>query len=193
MGLLHHAEHPPKILLNSFYYVVGDGVLRFFLTGDDHFDALTFNTTTGGKFGPELLPQSVASDASDADLTAYERHGGKLILLHGTTDVTIPTGATAEYYRMLTAKMGQAAVDEFVRFYVIPGYGHGEGAFNAGFDALGVLDAWVGSGSAPQGLVAVDNNRRDKPRMRPMCRYPEWPRYQGGDPDAAASFRCVRD
>ena len=30
MGLLHHAEHPPKILLNSFYYVVGDQVLRFF-------------------------------------------------------------------------------------------------------------------------------------------------------------------
>ncbi len=38
MGLLHHPEHPPKIILNSFYYVVGDQVLRFFLTGDKYFD-----------------------------------------------------------------------------------------------------------------------------------------------------------
>ena len=48
MGLLHHAEHPPRILLNSFYYVVGDQVLRFFVTGDPHYDALTFDTVTGG-------------------------------------------------------------------------------------------------------------------------------------------------
>jgi hypothetical protein len=26
---------------------------------------------------------------------------------------------------------------------------------------------------------------------RPMCRYPEWPRYIGGPPKDAASFSCV--
>lgn len=56
MGLLHHAERRPKIFLNSFYYVIGDQVLRFFLTGDDRFNALTFDTTTGGRFGAELPP-----------------------------------------------------------------------------------------------------------------------------------------
>ena len=194
MGLLHHAEHPPKILLNSFYYVVADGVLRFFLTGDDHFDALTFDTTTGGKYGPDLLPQSVATDASNADLSPFRQHGGKLILLHGTTDVTIPTGATTQYYQMLTATMGKSVVESFTRFYLIPGYGHGRGAFDAGFDALGVLDRWVETGTAPEGLTAVDNNRHDKPRTRPLCEFPAWPRYSGtGDPDAAGSFQCVRE
>jgi hypothetical protein len=71
MGLLHHAEHPPKVLLNSFYYVIGDQVVRFFLTGDVHFNALTFDTNSGGKYARELLPQSEASDASNADLTRF--------------------------------------------------------------------------------------------------------------------------
>lgn len=34
MGLFRHPFHPPIVLLNSFYYLFGDGVLRFFLTKD---------------------------------------------------------------------------------------------------------------------------------------------------------------
>jgi hypothetical protein len=189
MGLLHHPERNPKPLLNSFYYLVGDGVLRYFVTGDPHFDALHFDTTTGGKYAADLLPQSEASDASNADLTAYARRGGKLILLHGTTDATIPTNATVEYYGMLQAKMPQAELDGFVRLYLIPGYGHGRGVFNAGFDALGVLDAWVDTGVPPVGLTVVDNDKGS--RTRPMCVYPAWPKYVAGDVNAAASFRCA--
>ena len=48
MGIFAHPFHPPIPLLNSFYYLVGDGVLRFFLTKDPHFNALTFDTRTGG-------------------------------------------------------------------------------------------------------------------------------------------------
>jgi feruloyl esterase len=121
MGILHHAEHPPKILLNSFYYIVGDQVLRFFLTGDEHFDALTFDTLTGGKYAGQLLPQSKASDASDADLAPFARHGGKLIILHGTTDATIPTNASVMYYKMVQGRMTQEEMDHFLRFYLVPG------------------------------------------------------------------------
>jgi feruloyl esterase len=28
---------------------------------------------------------------------------------------------------------------------------------------------------------------------RPMCRYPQWPRYMGGPPKEAASFSCVAE
>ncbi|MBW8837830.1 MAG: tannase/feruloyl esterase family alpha/beta hydrolase, partial [Burkholderia sp.] len=28
-------------------------------------------------------------------------------------------------------------------------------------------------------------------RTRPLCDYPKWPRYQGGDVNQAASFECV--
>jgi hypothetical protein len=191
MGLLHHAEHPPKILLNSFYYVIGDQVLRFFLTGDPHFNALTFNTTTGGKYASELLPQSRASDASIADLTPFASHGGKFLMLHGTTDATIPTDASVLYYTMLERAMPQARRDSFMRFYLVPGYGHGHGVFNAGFDALGVLDRWL-DGVPPRDLIVVDNNKGSNGRTRPLCVYPAWPKYNGsGDVNAAASFHCA--
>ena len=194
MGLLHHAEHPPKILLNSFYYVVGDQVLRFFLTGDPHFNALTFNTTTGGKYAADLLPQSRASDASNPDLSAFAQHGGKFLMLHGTTDATIPTNASVLYYRMVQGRMSQKEMDNFLRFYLVPGFGHGRGTFNAGFDALGVLDRWLDTGVAPKDLIIMDNNKADGGRTRPLCVYPAWPRYRGtGDVNAASSFACATD
>jgi hypothetical protein len=194
MGLLHHAEHPPKIFLNSFYYVVGDQILRFFLTGDKHFNALNFDTTTGGKFAAELLPQSRASDASDADLTRFAQHGGKFLMLHGTADATIPTDASVMYYKMVQGKMGQEQLDRFLRFYLIPGFGHGRGIFNAGFDALGVLDRWLETGIAPKDLIVVDNNKASHSRTRPLCVYPAWPRYKGsGDVNAASSFLCATE
>jgi hypothetical protein len=194
MGLLRHAEHPPRILLNSFYYVIGDQVLRFFLTGDNHFDALTFNTTTGGKYADQLLPQSKASDASDADIMRFARRGGKFLMLHGTADATIPTTASVMYYKMVQNRMSQEEMDRFLRFYLIPGFGHGHGVFNAGFDALGVLDSWVETGVAPKDLVVVDNNKKSDGRTRPLCIYPTWPKYKGfGDVNSASSFVCATE
>jgi hypothetical protein len=55
------------------------------------------------------------------------------------------------YYKMVQCKMGHEQMDCFLRFYLIPGFGHGRGIFNAGFDALGVLDRWLESGIAPKG------------------------------------------
>ncbi|MDP9161916.1 MAG: tannase/feruloyl esterase family alpha/beta hydrolase, partial [Acidobacteriota bacterium] len=194
MGLLHHAEHPPKVLLNSFYYVIGDQVLRYFLTGDVHFNALTFDTNSGGKYARELLPQSEASDASNADLTRFASHGGKFIMLHGTTDATIPTNSSVMYYEMVQSKMSQQQMDNFLRFYLIPGFGHGRGVFNAGFDALGILDRWLDTGVGPTNLIVVDNNKSSQGRTRPLCGYPGWPKYKGsGDVNAASSFECVAE
>ena len=188
MGLLSHPCHPPLFPLGSFYYEVADGVTRFFLTKDPHFNALTLNTTTGRAYADQLLPQSIASDASDADLTPFARHGGKFLMVHGTTDTTIPTGASVEFYTMMQAKMGQPAMDAFLRFYLVPGFGHGRGVFDAGFDALRVLDAWVEGGPAPAALTVRDNHSG---RTRPLCAYPMWPKYIGGDVNSAASFQCV--
>jgi feruloyl esterase len=96
------------------------------------------------------------------------------------------------YYERLVARFGQAVADTFVRFYRIPGFAHGNGLFNAKFDALGALDAWVDGGRAPGTLEAVDINPENHQRRRPMCVYPSWPRYAGtGDVNAASSFRCV--
>lgn len=191
-GLLHHAQHPPRMFLNSFFYLISDQVLRFFLTGDRHFNALAFDTTTGGKYADALFSGSEVYDASDADLTRFSQHGGKFLILHGTTDAQIPTDASVMYYKMVQNKMNHDEMDHFLRLYLIPGFGHGGGVFNAGFDALGVLDRWLDTGIAPADIVVVDNNKRTGGRMRPLCAYPTWPKYKGsGDVNAASSFVCA--
>ncbi len=191
-GLFHHAFHPPLPLLNSFYYLVGDGVLRFFLSKDAHFDTLTFDTKTGGPGGrwvPGILQQSAEDDASTADLSPFERRGGKLLLVHGVADSTIPTDASVFLYQRIVDAMGSSRVRGFARLYLIPGYGHGQGVFNAGFDTVGVLDAWADGGVVPDELIASDNNQGIT-RKRPMCPWPSWPKYRNGDVNAAESFTC---
>ena len=191
MGLFRHPFHDPAFPFGSFYYQVGSGVLRFFLTKDLNFNLFRFDTTTGGSWGRLFAAASLEGDASDADLTPFARHGGKFLIVHGTSDPTIPTGASVQFYRMLQARMGQAAMDKFMRFYLVPGFGHAKGIFDAGFDALGILDQWVETGVAPENVIATDNNRAQHGRTRPMCVYPAWPKYVGGEPNSASSFTCV--
>lgn len=183
MGLLHHAFRPPIVLLNSFYYVVGDGVLRFFLTRERHFNTLAFDWKTGGGRVPGIMQQSVEDDASLADLTPFQQHGGKLLLVHGTADATIPTDASVLLYTRIVEAMGQAKADDFLRLYLIPGFGHGRGVFNAGFDTVGVLDAWADGGKTPLDLRVVDQNKGAAKSM-PLCAWPSWPRYMDGE------FKC---
>ncbi len=191
-GLLKHPFRPPVVLLNSFYYVVASGVLRFFLIKDAHFDALTFDPQTGGPAGkwiPGILKQSLEDDGSVADLSPFQQRGGKLLLVHGTADATIPTDASVLLYQRIVHAMGQPVADSFLRLYLIPGYDHGRGIFNAGFDTVGVLDAWADKGIVPAQLVVSDQNKGTS-RTRPLCAWPAWPAYRGGNVNVAASFAC---
>jgi len=191
-GLLRRPMHRPFVFLNSFQLLVGDGVLRYFLTRDKAFDALKFDVKTGGKWRDGILEQSLEDDASDADLTVFERRGGKLLLVHGTADATIPTNSSVAYYQRVVKEMGQARADGFMRLYLLPGFAHGYGTFNAGFDGLGVLDSWAEKRIAPAGLVMRDGNKASKGRTRPMCEWPLWAKYRGsGDVTNAGSFVCV--
>jgi feruloyl esterase len=98
------------------------------------------------------------------------------------------------YYKMIQSRMSQEEMDRFLRFYLIPGFGHGRGAFKAGLDALGVLDRWLDTGVAPKDLVVVDNNKGSSGRTRPLCVYPSWPKYKGsGNVNAADSFLCATE
>ena len=125
-------------------------------------------------------------------MSQFMSKGGKAIVTVGLIDDNISPHNTVNYYDRVVARFGQEVADSFLRFYAIPGFGHGNGVFNAKFDALGALDAWVDQGKAPATLEAVDINSANNQRRRPMCVYPTWPRYNGsGDPNSASSFTCV--
>ena len=89
------------------------------------------------------------------------------------------------------ADLGEKKLDEFLRFYTIPGFSHGFGPFNASVDSLPALMAWVEQGAEPGQLTVSDTNAATLGRTRPLCEYPAWPRFEGGDPNTAASFSCV--
>ncbi len=133
-------------------------------------------------------------DVTDVSLDAFRAKGGKIIMTHGTADDFITPHNSIAYYKRQVARFGHQRLDSFMRFYLIPGLGHGFGVFNAKFDSLGALRNWVENGRAPEGLTAVDGNQGPTAsRTRPLCDWPKWPTFTGapGSENAAASFTCV--
>ena len=193
LGFFHHPEQHPKILLNASIYTIGSRIIRYFISNDQDFDALKLDTSTGAPFEKMIQTSSEQYDASDADLSRFASHGGKLILVHGTADAIIPTGSSVMYYQRVQANMGEVDTQKFLRLFLVPGFGHGTGAFLAGFDSLQALDQWVQSGSLPSDLTVEDKKRAGHGRTRPLCSYPTWPAYNGsGDPKLSQNFHCAQ-
>ncbi len=174
---------------DSFLHMMGDQMVRYMVVKDVGYDSLGFDPA---QHAAALQALSRQIDASDPDISAFQKRGGKLLLMHGTVDMAVTPYNTIAYYERLKARFGEDALRRFVRFYVAPGFGHGDGAFQVGWDSLGALDAWVDRGIAPGAQIATDTNKQTAGRTRPLCEYPMYPRYGGsGDPNTAASFTCA--
>jgi pimeloyl-ACP methyl ester carboxylesterase len=185
---------PPDVGQLGAIHWFGDQFIRYILLQDANADTLTFDPLNPGSLLPRLQQASAILDQTNPDITKYLEKGGKLILLHGQADSLVPTQPTIDYYNQLVRKFGQSQVDQSVRLYLIPGFGHWTGAFNpAGtLPLLDTLENWVENGTAPGSLVMSDMNAGTRGRTRPMCAYPTWPKYNGsGDPNQAGSFTCV--
>lgn len=170
-------------------YTAGDQTAKFIITRNPKLDTMTFDP----KQHQERI-KIVASimDVSDVSLETFRAKGGKMILTHGTIDDFITPHNTELYYQRQVKQFGKAGVDSFMRFYMIPGFGHGFGAFNAKIDGLKILQEWVEQGKAPSGLTAIDGNPNAN-RSRPLCEWPKWPKFTGapGTENNAASYTCV--
>jgi tannase/feruloyl esterase len=196
---------PPKFPLESekgqsVRWVNYSGFVRYYVAQDAKFNPLTFSPE---RFRARLMEISDLFDTTDPDLSAFAGHGGRLIIKGNGADYQRSVMQEITYYKAVVAKMGQARADQFIRFYVTPGVNHpGNGLLASGepvpakVDLLGVLDDWAGGGKAPGTLIQVTQERKTPftvTAMRPMCLYPQFPRYDGkGDPKAAASFACVQ-
>jgi feruloyl esterase len=141
---------------------------------------------------PARLLASAAFSATNAtDYRAFQARGGKAIVTMGLGDALLNANGTRRWYERLTeAHGGVAETQRFARFFPVPGMGHcGGGPSLDRFDAFGALVDWVEKGQAPARLVAT--GAAFPGRSRPLCPYPQRPRYSGsGDTDDATSFRC---
>lgn len=94
-------------------------------------------------------------NATDSDISAFQRRGGKLIMWHGWSDTAVPAMSTVDYAKAVWARFG-ASADAFYRVYMLPGVGHCGGG--DGEDKINVLDPlmdWVEDGKAPEVLTAT--------------------------------------
>lgn len=174
---------------DALLYSAGAATIQNIITRQPTYNPLTFKPED---FKARVQEAGTIMDVTDIDLTPFRRKGGKIIMTHGTADDFISPHNSEAYYQRQVANQGQANLDSFLKFYVIPGLSHGFGVFNAKYDGLGEIDRWVESGKAPGDLVTVDGNAGAN-RSRPMCLYPTWPRYKGsGSVDSADSFSCVQ-
>jgi hypothetical protein len=178
----------------SLMFAGTDSEVRYFYLRNPNGDPLSFDPLKPGKLLGRVQEISRLFDRPRVDLDKFIARGGKWILIHGMSDEYIPAAGTVEYYHRLVVHYGQAQTDAFLRFYLVPGYGHGHGVSFTIDDPikLNALENWVERGIAPRTLTIVDSNPEAHGRSRPLCVYPAWPKYNGtGSADLATSFSCV--
>jgi pimeloyl-ACP methyl ester carboxylesterase len=178
---------------DALLYSAGAATVKYVVTRDPQFNALTFDPSA---WKTRIQEAGAILDVTDIDLTPFRRKGGKIIITHGTEDEFITPHNSDAYYERHLALQGRRQMDSFVRYYKIPGLSHGFGTFNAKYAGLASLDAWVDKGVAPGILIATDENPSSSGRTRPMCLYPKWPRFSGrpgASLNDAANFTCVAE
>jgi Tannase and feruloyl esterase len=176
----------------SIHLAYADAFLRYGVVRDPAFDTMSFDPQKPGAYAARLSALSKV-DSSDADLSPFAARGGKLLILHGQADMAVSVRVTEAYVARLRTRMGPAKADRFLRFYEVPGFSHGaSNTFNATWDYLGALENWVEKGRDPGESEVITDVTGVPGRTRPLCRYPNWPRYKGtGDVNAASSFTCA--
>ncbi len=155
---------------------------------------------TGPKFDFDhdmaTVDEQLASWVNDMnpDLSAFRKHGGRLLMYSGWADPLIPSQDVVNFYEKIEQKMGgPEKTQEFARLFMVPGMGHCSGGVGPNhFDALGALEPWVEKGTAPDSIIASKIAKNVTERTRPLCPYPQIARWKGtGNTDEAANFACV--
>nr|WP_243415057.1 tannase/feruloyl esterase family alpha/beta hydrolase [Altererythrobacter segetis] len=133
--------------------------------------------------------------ARSADLSAFRRRGGRMIVYQGASDPVFSVTDTLNWWDEVNAREnGNAA--QVVRVFPVAGMNHcGGGPSTDQFDAFTALLGWVEHGQAPDRIVAASAPGSPWPgRTRPLCPYPSIarPKSPDADPENAESFKCVR-
>jgi feruloyl esterase len=172
-------------------YATAVDQFRYIVFGDANWDWRTFDLERDVVIADKRSEGTLSS--IEPDLTAFARHGGKLLMYHGWSDQDIGPRASINFCtRALEATKGSASHADWVRLFMVPGMGHcGGGEGPNTFDMMTALEPWVESGRIPERVVATRRTAGEVERTRPLCAYPQVARYTGtGSIDDAANFVC---
>jgi feruloyl esterase len=184
------------------------GVFRHMVYDDPAWSLQQFNPDQDWAYAKRKIGPML--DADDADLGAFVKRGGKLIIYHGWADQQVPPESSLDYLAAVTARSRGEAVDESIRLFMIPGMPHCflpapgpnlvlQGGNTSGAplasenDVLTALQRWVEQGEPPEQFeVHLQDEQRDMAsRTVRVCREPLHAVFLGsGDPLNAANWRC---
>ncbi|SNT01778.1 feruloyl esterase [Sphingomonas laterariae] len=140
-------------------YVIGDSLARVYFGPD--YDALKqfdFKDPKQINAWWEAAKRFDYGQPYPAELGGFSKAGGKLLLWNGVSDSCCSDIELEQYYNDAGKKLpgGKAELEEFVRFYRVPGMAHcggGTGPQDAPDQMLDALVAWVEQGKVPQSIV----------------------------------------
>jgi feruloyl esterase len=135
--------------------------------------------------------------ATDPDLTAFKKRGGKLLQYHGWNDQQIAAENSINYYQSVVERFGGRTreVEEFYRLFMVPGMMHCQGGAEATdqFDTISAIEQWVERGIAPDRILGSHLTNGVADRTRPLCPYPQVARWKkSGSTNDATNFECVQ-
>ncbi|KAI1866857.1 uncharacterized protein JN550_007404 [Neoarthrinium moseri] len=160
----------------------GINYIRDFVYDDAEWDWTAYNDSVL-EYAAQTDPGNATAD--DYDISAFRGRGGKLIMYHGLADGLVPPKGSELYYQKTVEAMGKgnlSGVQDFFRYFEVPGMGHCYGssvgapwAFgggsqgsvlgtdvwsvpgfrNAEHDILLATMAWVENGTAVESVVAT--------------------------------------
>lgn len=116
-------------------------------------------------------------NAENPDLSAFEKRGGKLIMISGSADSVVPYHATLDYYERCSKQVGTLErLEKFFVFYIVPGMEHG---INGIPDPFPLLVNWREHG-VPPGVIRLHRQYAEETVDIPLYPYPGKTGYKTG-------------
>jgi feruloyl esterase len=176
------SEGLPILINSNPPNALGTDYVKYFLGKGPNWDFRDYND--------DIVALSDSINPGNAtvgfDLSAFHKRGGKIISYHGMSDMLIPTSSTPYYYNHVARTLAPKGidVDEFFKFFLVPGMGHcsqslpggpapwyfagpnqqpvlGKGIYSTpGFedkkhDVLMAMMAWVEKGEVPEFVIGT--------------------------------------
>jgi feruloyl esterase len=166
---------------------------KYYVFRDPNWDYKTRPINFDGDVELSNRPEIQPVNAVDPDLRRFFARGGKLLLVDGWADTAVPPKVAINYYNAVVSRIGARAVNESMRFFMVPGMGHGPGTAgteNVNFDALSLIEQWKEKGETPNELVVAHFKDGMETGKRLVCQYPHVAVYKGGTPEDAKSYSC---
>jgi feruloyl esterase len=135
--------------------------------------------------------EAIGSTAYQYNVSSFIGRGGKHIFYHGEADPWFSANDTVRYFKAMgESNRSVAPVEDYARLYLVPGMAHCAGGEKTvdSFDLLTPLVAWVENGQAPAAVMAT--GRSMPGQSRPLCPFPAYAYFKGGEVADGNDFEC---